>query len=228
MSVSFSVYRGPKRRLIAIGKYPEEGSWNVMQGVEGKRLKSVSIPATKGVNHNSLVANYVTDEYVHLFDGMIDHYGRDLENASSTVHWEVSGIDSEAIRDSLRKLLVSPNIAALNVPIIDDLTGTTVTIGHQTFGITRYPASGCIDFDGHGAGTLHVNTCADLLSLIALTSNGFDMRFANHSGDSLTRSQVIERCAPRTSDYLSNAIIECGFAPLSLSLKAIGSKHVSF
>jgi len=228
MSGSFSVYRGPKRHLIAVGKSAENGTWQVMKGIEGKKLKAISVPERFDVTFSALVNSHVPESYCRLFDGRIDKFGRCCEATSTVVYWSAQGINAQALRTSLRELLQNPHLLSLDVPIVEDMTGTTITIDHQPFGVTRHPTVGCISFDGQGAGTLHADTCADLLALIALSSVDQDVEFSDHSGVRLTPRQVLDRCAPHTTDALSAVITEKGYAPLSLSLRGTQSKHISF
>lgn len=228
MSVSFSVYRGPKRSLVAVGKFAENGTWQVKKGIEGKRLKTISVPESFDVTFGALVKAHVPTNYHRLFDGAINAFGNNRESYSSVVYWSASVTDAQSMREALREILQSPSVLPLDASIVEDMTGTTVTIDHQLFGVTRHPNLGCVDFDGQGAGSLYADTCSDLLSLIVLTSMGHEVTFSDHCGVSLDPHQVIDRCASNTSDALSAVIKEKGYAPLSLSLRATQTKHVTF
>ncbi len=224
----YSVYRGPGNRLVAISVEPVENAWFVKTGELGKRLRSVTVPINKHSSFESVKGEYVSDGYELLYVSKIDHFGYSTDADASVIHWEGRSVDVESGRQLLRKLESELSTFGVDTAFVDDMSGTTVTMGQIKFGFTRVVVPGCIDFDGNGAGTLAPSNATDLLCLVAMLSESLSISLVDAEGSTLSRGQVFHRFGAKASDSMSSLLETRGYGLLTTSLRKLGGRQVRF
>lgn len=220
----YSVYKGPGNRLVAISITPENGGWVIRSGEEGKRLRHAQVPVDRYPDFEAVSSANLSSDYQLLFTGPIDTYGRSAEPSSDVVYWSATSIDTEPMKERLREFAQKFQPSETDFEFVDDMTGCTVRFGRTKFGVTRAVTSGCINADGCGADVLSPNTAADILALIVSVSSNMPLVFADPSGNTITRGQVLARIESKISSEMAKYLQAHGHANLSVALRVLKNR----
>lgn len=229
MIPSYSVYRGPGKRLVAISTSPVDGQWIIKRGEQGKKLKVSTAPSGGYATFDDVKAEHLDTGYQLAFTGPIDAYGYSTDAPSNEViFWEARSVDFESCRALLREYAEQMQSLGVSMSYVDDLSGTKVQIAQTGFGLSRARAPEVIDDQGNGAGTVSFAGSADLIALIGLLAISVDLTIADSEGNRLNSRQILHRCDPHLSEEMATFLAERGYSSLSAAIRRVKGTQVHF